>query len=299
MTDMLAPEQSRRAFLARAGAGVAAAAAAGVAGGIATRPLPTEAAALASGLADINETARMVADLDRALAKRPEDRRWAMVIDARRCIGCHACAVACMAENNLPPTVAYRKVPEVEDGTYPDVRRWFMPTNCMQCEKPPCVPAANAVAPGAMRQRPDGIVEVDYARARGGEVLEATTKACPYTALHLDPGTNHGDGTPAVGPYEKRLVNEYGRAWSRAETAGAVRKCSFCVHRLDAGLLPACVSTCTGQAMHFGDLSDPASLAAELAATAGTFRLNADKGTMPRVLYVADRPEETCLSCHS
>lgn len=257
----------------------------------------------------------MVADLQRALARAPEARRWVMVIDTRRCIGCSACTVACIAENNLPPGVTYRTVPEVEVGSYPDVQRVFMPTNCMQCDKPPCVDAANAVIPGSMTKRPDGIVEIDYTRMKGRQVFEAATKACPYgRALYYDEGGNHTDGTPALQAYERRAVREYGRTWTRGETVGSTRKCHFCAQRLDAGLLPACVSTCTGLAMHFGDAADPKSLVAEMIASGRARRLDADQGTEPRVYYVDDwadevqpvpaglptnRPRVDCTACHS
>jgi molybdopterin-containing oxidoreductase family iron-sulfur binding subunit len=261
------------------------------------------------------ETLRMLADLQRALVKEPEDRRWTMVIDTRRCIGCSACTVACVAENNLPPGVTYRTVPEVEIGSYPDLQRVFMPRNCMQCDKAPCVGAANAVIPGAMKKRPDGIVEIDYAKMKGRRVFEAAKKACPYgAALYYDEGKNHTDGTPALQPYERRAAPEYGRAWTRRETAGTTRKCHFCAQRLDAGLLPACVSTCTGLAMRFGDGADPQSLVAEMVATGQGRRLDVDKGTEPRVFYVddwepeapaapaavpANRPRVDCMACHS
>jgi molybdopterin-containing oxidoreductase family iron-sulfur binding subunit len=259
-------------------------------------------------------TLRMAADLQRALGRAPADRRWVMVIDTRRCVGCSACNVACVAENNLPPGVTYRTVPEVEIGSYPDLQRAFMPTNCMQCDKPPCVAAANAVIPGSMKKRPDGIVAIDYAKMKGRAVFEAAKSACPYgAALYYDEGKNHTDGTPALQPYEKRAAIEYGRAWTRKETAGTTRKCHFCVQRLDAGLLPACVSTCTGLAMHFGDAADPKSLVAEMLAAGQGRRLEVEKGTSPRVFYVDDwapdapataappasRPRVDCMACHS
>lgn len=261
------------------------------------------------------ETIRMATDLQRSLTKKPEDRRWAMVIDTRRCIGCSACTVACIAENNLPPGVTYRTVPEVEDGAYPDIRRIFMPTNCMQCDKAPCIDAANAVIPRSMKKRPDGIVVIDYERMKGRKVFEAAKKACPYGAMYFDEGKNHTDGTPAVQAYEKRDVSEYGRTWTRKETAGATRKCHFCAQRLDVGLLPACVTTCTGLAMRFGDAADPKSLVAEMLAAGSGRRLSAGSGTAtePRVFYVDDwkpeeaaatppppnRPHVDCAACHT
>jgi hypothetical protein len=53
---------------------------------------------------------RMTTELKRALKKPASERCWVMVIDLRRCMGCHACTVACIAENKLPPGVMYRPV---------------------------------------------------------------------------------------------------------------------------------------------------------------------------------------------
>lgn len=184
---------------------------------------PAPAAPAAAG--DEDQVVRMQQDLQRALAKPVEQRRWRMLIDTRKCIGCHACTVACIAENNLPPGVTYRTVHIVEDGDYPNVTRWFMPTNCMQCANPPCVKAANAVIPGAMAQRPDGIVTIDYTKMKGRPVFEAAKKACPYAhALYFDEGGHFTDGTPAVQPYETRDSLEYGQRWKRADTAGTTRR---------------------------------------------------------------------------
>ena len=55
---------------------------------------------------------RMQADRRRALQKPKSERRWVMVIDLRKCVGCHACTIACVAENKLPPGVVYRLVLE-------------------------------------------------------------------------------------------------------------------------------------------------------------------------------------------
>ena len=72
--------------------------------------------------ADGNQLERMRAEIHRALQKPVDQRRWGMVIDLRKCIGCKACTVSCVAENNLPPGVVYRPVMTEEIGTFPNVR---------------------------------------------------------------------------------------------------------------------------------------------------------------------------------
>jgi len=102
---------------------------------------------------------RMQEDLKRALSKPQEKRKWTMVIDLRKCVGCYACTIACKAENVLPPGVVYRRVLDIESGKYPDVKRDFVPVLCNHCEKAPCV---NACPVKATTIREDGIVDIDY-----------------------------------------------------------------------------------------------------------------------------------------
>ncbi len=248
-------------------------------------------------------TVIMMNDLQRALAKPIEQRKWTMLIDIEKCVGCNACVVACIAENNLPPGVSYRKVFDAEQGNYPDVKRFFMPTNCMQCENAPCIDAANKVIPGAMSRRPDGIVVINYDKFKGKEVFKAASDACPYHALYYDDGSYYTQGTPQLEKYEERPVLEYDKQITRAEAKGVTRKCHFCAHRLDAGLLPACVTTCIGQAMYFGDANDSDSLVSQKMKAQNTHTVYADEGTHPRVIYAygmrpASEVEQTCTSCH-
>ncbi len=49
-----------------------------------------------------NLLVRMQEDIRRALEKPEGERRWGMVIDTRKCVGCHACTLSCVAENKLP-----------------------------------------------------------------------------------------------------------------------------------------------------------------------------------------------------
>ena len=69
-------------------------------------------------------------------------------------------------------------------------------------------------------------------------------------------------------------------------TYGTVRKCTFCAHRLAWGEAPACCATCIGDARYFGDLNDPESKVAQLAASPRAFRLREELGTNPSVYYL-------------
>jgi molybdopterin-containing oxidoreductase family iron-sulfur binding subunit len=226
---------------------------------------------------------RMQADLQRAMKKPIGERRWGMAIDLRKCIGCSACTIACVAENKLPPGVVYRPVIEEEIGEYPHVTRRFIPRPCLQCDNPPCVPVCPVKA---TYTRPDGIVEIDYKACIGCRYCIA---ACPYGARTADFGEFYTDGTPQRQAYESQPSHEYTRSWrhdGKGSPAGNARKCHFCIHRLEAGMLPACVTTCVGYATFFGDLNDPESLIHELAGKSNMMRLKEELGTKPKVFYL-------------
>jgi molybdopterin-containing oxidoreductase family iron-sulfur binding subunit len=222
-------------------------------------------------------------DLQRAMQKPLEQREWVMAIDLRKCIGCSACTIACKAENHLPPGVVYRPVIDLEVGEYPNVSRQFIPRPCMQCDNPPCVPVCPV---GATYKRPDGIVEINYNKCIG---CRYCIPACPYSARTFDFGEYYTDGTPARQPYEEEPAPEYGKTWDRNEGSspvGNVRKCQFCLHRLNVGMLPACVTTCVGGATYFGDRADPDSLVSELIHRPNVSRLKEELGTKPKVYYL-------------
>ncbi|MBW6485225.1 MAG: hypothetical protein K0B01_03625 [Syntrophobacterales bacterium] len=127
--------------------------------------------------------------------------------------------------------------------------------------------AANKLVKDAIVKRKDGIVEFNYAKlAKSPKAGEAAKKACPYYAIVEDEGGFYTDGTPVQELYEQRDFYENDKKLTRRKGAlkGAIRKCTFCSHRLDSGMIPACVSTCIGRAMYFGDLNDPNSLVSEL-----------------------------------
>jgi molybdopterin-containing oxidoreductase family iron-sulfur binding subunit len=237
---------------------------------------------------------RMNEDLQRALEKAPEDRRWVMVIDLRKCVGCHACTIACVAENKLPPGVVYRPVMEREIGTYPSVTRQFIPRPCMQCDNPSCTPVCPV---NATYTNAEGVIVVDYEQCIG---CRACVVACPYGARTADFGYTYTEELPVLDgtivgretadDYERAASYEYGKEWAReghrSSPIGNVRKCHFCLHRIHEGELPACVTTCIGRATLYGDANDADSLVSELIKQTNAIRLKEELGTSPKVYYL-------------
>lgn len=239
----------------------------------------------------------MQADLERALKKPAEDRRWAMLLDTRKCVGCYACTVGCVSENKLPPKMHYRPVYDYEMGVYPEVSRTFLPRPCMQCDNPPCVDACPVKGKdGATWKETEGVgagvVYINYAQCIGCGKCVPT---CPYQAREIDQGNFHNDKTPALQQYETMPSFEYGKKWSRSgknQPVGNARKCHFCVHRIAVGQLPVCITTCVGRSGYFGDENDPKSLIAQVKKANNIQILREYKGTKPRVYYIAQEKLE-------
>jgi phenylacetyl-CoA:acceptor oxidoreductase subunit 1 len=212
--------------------------------------------------------------------------RWGMVIDLQRCVGCQTCTIACQQEHGLPPGTQWRFVVDCEVGEYPDVRRVFLPMQCMHCAEPPCVPVCPT---GASRQRADGIVFVEYGACVGCGYCAV---ACPYRARHLI--------RAAAGYFDVPTPAE--QATAQPGRAGVMTKCTFCRERIDAGpargltpgedpeATPACVVACLTNAIVFGDLDDPKSRVARLVADGGAAPLMPECGTAPSVSYRVGTP---------
>ena len=182
-----------------------------------------------------------------------------LIIDVARCEGCNACFLAEKDEHVdndfLPYALAQPRhghrwidVLSKERGRFPMVDVAYLPTMCNQCRKPSCM----GVGPdGAVYQRPDGIVIIDPAKAKGcREIVDA----CPYGHIWW----NEEQQIP-----QKYIMN---------------------AHLLDAGWKePRAAQACATGAITFVRIEDAEM--EKLAVKEGLQVLRPELGTGPRVYY--------------
>ncbi len=186
----------------------------------------------------------------------PKNKRYAMVIDARKCVGCMSCMATCKMENAVPFESFRAWVDMEERGAFPNVRRAFLPRQCNHCENAPCI---SACPTGASYRSDEGVVLVDGNKCIG----------CGYCAIAC--------------PYSARFMNSQKRI---------ADKCNYCAERSNPDEDPACVRSCMGKARMFGDLNDPDSPVHAACTLEPVQVLNPEFGTKPQVFYIgADMSE--------
>jgi molybdopterin-containing oxidoreductase family iron-sulfur binding subunit len=237
----------------------------------------------------------MVPDVNTLTKTSGDVPRWAMVVDLDRCTGCQACLVACHAENNVPVAgeaqAAYGRwlhwiiVQRYWEGQYPNVKARFNPLMCQQCTEAPCEPVCPVFA---TYHNPEGLNAQIYNRCIGTRFCG---NACPYKARTFNWFT----------PEFPEPLAEQLNPDVTVRSRGIMEKCTFCVQRIrrvelataaegrrptDGEIQPACVQTCPPSALVFGDLNDPTSRVSQLARSRRSFRVLAELGTDPAVVYL-------------
>ncbi len=219
----------------------------------------------------------------------PATPRWGMAVDLNRCVGCQTCTIACKHANDTPPDVQWRRVLDVELGSFPNVERLFLVTGCQHCAEPPCVPVCPT---GATAQRADGLVTMDYDLCIGCSYCAVS---CPYQARTIVHDHKWY--------YGKETAQE--KAVAHPERLGVMTKCTFCVSRIDEAaetgqapgvdphVTPACAASCIAQALHFGDYNDPDSNVSKLTRDNKTFQMHEELGTDPQIRYIYELPQTT------
>ena len=176
------------------------------------------------------------------------------IIDHSRCIGCHACTVACKSENDVPLGDFRTWVKYTEEGVFPEVRRSFAVLRCNQCSKPPCV---DICPTNALEKLANGVVDINHDSCIG---CKSCMQACPYDALYIN------------------------------EDEGIAEKCHFCNHRAEIGLAPACAIVCPTEAIIPGDFDDPLSYVSQMRKAEELKGRKVEAGTVPNVFYKEANP---------
>lgn len=205
-------------------------------------------------------------------------KRFGMVIDTYRCIGCHTCSVACKGENDIPVDVWWNRAltiggdhMDTPAGVFPNLKMSHITLACQHCENPACVKVCPVGA--TYKDSETGVVRQDYDKCIGCRMCMA---ACPYTGVrsfNWEEPKHYVDfpiGDSDVPAHQKHVVE----------------KCTMCWHRLAKGLEPACVEACPARARYWGDFNDPSSEVSQLIASRSYKRLLEDRGTEPNVYYL-------------
>jgi molybdopterin-containing oxidoreductase family iron-sulfur binding subunit len=216
---------------------------------------------------------------------------WSMHVDLNACIGCGACAVACMAENNVP-VVGKHEVKRHHEMTWIRIDRYFygdienpntvyQPMMCQHCDNAPC---ENVCPVNATNHSAEGLNQMTYNRCIGTRYC---ANNCPYKVRRF----NWQDYTTAdIFPWNERKLTGSTLGFSSempwgadnltrmvlnpdvtVRTRGVIEKCSFCVQRIQEGKLTAkresrvlsdgdvktaCQTSCPTGAISFGNRND-------------------------------------------
>jgi len=222
--------------------------------------------------------------------------RWGMTIDLNACNGCGACVTACYSENNIPAVgedlcaqgremswmQIMRYFEETEDGEFQTVH---VPVLCQQCGDAPCEPVCPVFA---AYHTGEGLNAQVYNRCVGTRYC---ANNCPYKVRRFNWYT-YEDAYP---------LNLQLNPDVTVRSTGVMEKCTFCVQRInrakidaksdgrpvaDGEMVTACMQSCPTQAIHFGNLKDPASTVSRIAKGPRGYGMLGELNTRPAITYL-------------
>jgi len=219
--------------------------------------------------------------------------KWGMSIDLTTCIGCSACTVACVAENNIS-TVGKYEVSRYHDMQWIRIDRYFtgdpenpdiifQPMTCQQCDNAPC---ENVCPVAATNHSSEGINQMVYNRCIGTKYC---ANNCPYKVRRFNwadyngadsfPDNQRQVNSDATMELNEDLMRMVLNPDVTVRSRGVMEKCSFCIQRCQEGKLnakkedrplrdmevkTACMQACPTHAIVFGNVNDSNSKIAQM-----------------------------------
>ncbi len=244
-----------------------------------------------------------------------QGHHWGMHIDMNACIGCGACQVACIAENNVP-VVGRKEVSRHHEMTWLRIDRYFFgdyenphvayqPMMCQHCDNAPC---ENVCPVAATNHSSEGLNQMTYNRCIGTRYC---ANNCPYkvrrfnwldyTTADIFPANEYNVSNEDIPFGADNLTRMVLNPDVTVRSRGVIEKCSFCVQRLqegkltakkegrslrDADVRTACQTACPTGAITFGDMNARGDLAAKLDSPLNYYVLE-EVGIRPSVAYRA------------
>ena len=211
--------------------------------------------------------------------------KWGMSIDLNSCIGCSACTVACVAENNIS-TVGKLEVSRFHDMQWLRIDRYFtgnpqnpdivfQPMLCQHCDNAPC---ENVCPVSATNHSSEGLNQMIYSRCIGTKYC---ANNCPYKVRRFNwadyngadsfPDNQRGIISDTTMDLQDGLSRMVLNPDVTVRARGVMEKCTFCVQRLQEGKLnakkenraikdgeikTACMQACPTHAISFGNVND-------------------------------------------
>jgi len=217
---------------------------------------------------------------------------WGMSIDLNSCVGCGACTVACIAENNVTivgknEVIRYHDMHWLRIDRYfsgnladPDsIQTIFQPMLCQHCDNAPC---ENVCPVSATNHSTEGLNQMAYNRCIGTRYC---ANNCPfkvrrfnwedYTGADSFPNNQDEQGVGKLNDAVLMTNDDLPRMVLNPDVTvrsrGVMEKCSFCVQRLQDGKLrakkenrvlndgdvkTACQQACPTHAIEFGNINN-------------------------------------------